>query len=70
MATFELISNPLCPYPQRAAIQLAEKSVAYERVYIDLAHKPEWFRHLSPSRPPMRRSSVPSRPDSPRRRGR
>ena len=48
MATFELISNPLCPYTQRAAIQLAEKDVAYERVYIDLAHKPEWFRHISP----------------------
>lgn len=48
MATFELISNPLCPYTQRAAIQLAEKGVAYERVYIDLANKPEWFRHLSP----------------------
>lgn len=48
MPTFELISNPLCPYTQRAAIQLAEKGIAYERVYIDLAHKPEWFRHISP----------------------
>lgn len=48
MATLELISNPLCPYTQRAAIQLAEKGVGYERVYIDLAHKPEWFRHISP----------------------
>lgn len=48
MSTFELISNPLCPYTQRAAIQLAEKGVAYERVYIDLANKPEWFLQLSP----------------------
>jgi glutathione S-transferase len=48
MPNFELISNPLCPYTQRAAIQLAEKGVAYERVYIDLANKPEWFLQLSP----------------------
>lgn len=48
MSTLELISNPLCPYTQRAAIQLAEKGVAYERVYIDLANKPEWFLQLSP----------------------
>lgn len=48
MPTFELISNPLCPYTQRAAIQLAEKGIAYERVYIDLANKPEWFLQVSP----------------------
>lgn len=46
--TFELISNHLCPYTQRAAIQLAEKGLPYERVYIDLAHKPAWFSALSP----------------------
>jgi len=45
---FELVSNHLCPYTQRAAIQLAEKGIAYERVYIDLANKPEWFLHASP----------------------
>lgn len=48
MPTFELISNYLCPYTQRAAIQLAEKGIAYERVYIDLANKPEWFLQVSP----------------------
>jgi len=48
MPVFELISNHLCPYTQRAAIQLAEKGIAYERVYIDLANKPEWFLQLSP----------------------
>lgn len=48
MPNFELISNPLCPYTQRAAIQLAEKGIAYERVYIDLANKPEWFLKISP----------------------
>lgn len=48
MPTLELISNQLCPYTQRAAIQLAEKGIAYERVYIDLSNKPEWFLQLSP----------------------
>lgn len=48
MPTPELISNHLCPYTQRAAIQLAEKGIAYERVYIDLANKPDWFLQLSP----------------------
>lgn len=48
MPTFELISNPLCPYTQRAAIQLAEKGIDYQRVYIDMANKPEWFLRVSP----------------------
>ena len=48
MPTLELISNHLCPYTQRAAIQLSEKGVAYERVYIDLADKPDWFLRISP----------------------
>ena len=43
-----LVSHHLCPYVQRAAIALAEKGVAYERRYIDLADKPEWFRAISP----------------------
>lgn len=48
MPNFELISNHLCPYTQRAAIQLAEKGLGYERIYIDLAAKPEWFLQISP----------------------
>jgi glutathione S-transferase len=43
-----LVSHPLCPYVQRAAIVLAEKGVPHERRDIDLAHKPEWFQRLSP----------------------
>ncbi|MCV0429487.1 MAG: glutathione S-transferase family protein [Roseibium sp.] len=43
-----LISHALCPYVQRAAIVLAEKDVPFERIYIDLANKPEWFRAASP----------------------
>ncbi|HEX8641199.1 MAG TPA: glutathione S-transferase family protein [Allosphingosinicella sp.] len=48
MPTFRLISFKLCPYVQRAAIVLAEKGVAFERVDIDLANKPDWFLKLSP----------------------
>lgn len=43
-----LISHPLCPYVQRAAIALAEKGASFERRDIDLAHKPAWFLALSP----------------------
>jgi len=48
MPRFKLISFPLCPYVQRAAIALAEKGVPFERVDIDLADKPDWFLKLSP----------------------
>lgn len=43
-----LVSHHLCPYVQRAAIVLAEKGIAFERRYIDLADKPDWFRAISP----------------------
>lgn len=43
-----LVSHHLCPYVQRAAIALAEKAVAFERVYVDLSSKPAWFKALSP----------------------
>jgi glutathione S-transferase len=48
MTKFRLISFKLCPYVQRAAIVLAEKGAAYERVDVDLADKPDWFLKLSP----------------------
>jgi glutathione S-transferase len=43
-----LVSHHLCPYVQRAAISLAEKEIPFERVWIDLSAKPEWFRKVSP----------------------
>jgi glutathione S-transferase len=46
--TLHLISHPLCPYVQRAAIALAEKGVPVQRTDIDLANKPDWFLRLSP----------------------
>jgi glutathione S-transferase len=48
MDRLTLVSHHLCPYVQRAAIALAEKSVPFERIAIDLADKPAWFRALSP----------------------
>lgn len=43
-----LVSHPLCPYVQRAAIALAEKGVPFVRRDVDLGDKPDWFRRLSP----------------------
>ena len=43
-----LVSHALCPYVQRAAIVLTEKGVSFERVDVDLTHKPDWFLRLSP----------------------
>ena len=48
MTALTLVSHHLCPYVQRAAIALAEKQVPFERVYVDLSEKPDWFRVLSP----------------------
>lgn len=48
MTALTLVSHHLCPYVQRAAIVLAEKGVPFERLYIDLAGKPDWFRAISP----------------------
>ncbi|CTQ52685.1 hypothetical protein LP7551_01205 [Roseibium album] len=47
-SSLTLISHTLCPYVQRAAIVLSEKNVPFERIYIDLADKPDWFRAASP----------------------
>ncbi|APG83092.1 glutathione S-transferase family protein [Sinorhizobium americanum] len=47
-ASLTLISHHLCPYVQRAAIVLTEKGIPFERVYIDLANKPDWFLKISP----------------------
>ena len=47
-APLTLVSHHLCPYVQRAVISLTEKSVPFERVYVDLAKKPPWFLAISP----------------------
>jgi glutathione S-transferase len=43
-----LISHPLCPYVQRAAIVLHEKAMPFVRQDIDLGNKPDWFLEISP----------------------
>ena len=48
MPKLQLVSHDLCPYVQRAAIALTEKGVAFERSYVDLAAKPDWFLRISP----------------------
>lgn len=48
MTGLTLVSHHLCPYVQRAAIALAEKGVPFERITIDLAAKPDWFKAISP----------------------
>ncbi|MBB2749819.1 UNVERIFIED_ORG: glutathione S-transferase [Rhizobium aethiopicum] len=44
-----LISHPLCPFVQRAAIVLLEKGVPFDRINVDLSAKPDWFLALSPT---------------------
>jgi glutathione S-transferase len=48
MDPLTLISHELCPYVQRAAIALDEKKISFERIYVDLANKPDWFKAISP----------------------
>src|SRR5262245_59342206 len=48
MPKLTLISHDLCPYVQRAVIALTEKGVDFDRVYVDLANKPDWFLAISP----------------------
>lgn len=48
MSGLVLVSHPLCPYVQRAAIALAEKGMAFTRRDVDLGAKPDWFLALSP----------------------
>jgi len=48
MTRLTLISHDLCPFVQRAAIALEEKGVAFERINVDLANKPDWFLNISP----------------------
>lgn len=43
-----LVSHHLCPYVQRAAIVLHEKGIPFERRWVDLAAKPDWFEAVSP----------------------
>jgi glutathione S-transferase len=65
MSGLTLVSHHLCPYVQRAAIALAEKGVPFERVTIDLADKPDWFKAISPlGKVPLLRVAQPGRSEA------
>jgi glutathione S-transferase len=65
MSSLTLVSHHLCPYVQRAAIALGEKGVAFERVSIDLAAKPDWFSAISPlGKVPLLRVVRPGRDEA------
>lgn len=49
MSALTLISHPLCPFVQRAAIVLLEKNVKFDRINVDLSEKPDWFLAISPT---------------------
>ncbi|TGQ64498.1 MAG: glutathione S-transferase family protein [Mesorhizobium sp.] len=64
-AKLTLISHPLCPFVQRAAIVLLEKDVPFDRVDIDLAAKPDWFLAISPTgKVPLLKVSQADGPDA------
>jgi len=48
-AALTLISHPLCPFVQRAAIVMLEKGTPFDRISVDLAAKPAWFLEMSPT---------------------
>jgi glutathione S-transferase len=65
MSGLTLVSHHLCPYVQRAAIALSEKGVPFERISIDLAAKPDWFKAISPlGKVPLLRVARPGRDEA------
>ncbi|HZP73997.1 MAG TPA: glutathione S-transferase family protein, partial [Gaiellaceae bacterium] len=44
----KLVDALRCPYCARVRITLAEKSLEYERIEIDLANRPNWLLELNP----------------------
>lgn len=45
----KLYTAQVCPFAHRCRLMLAWKGLAAERVEIDLAQMPEWYRALSPN---------------------
>ena len=48
MPNFKLYTSPLSPYGHRVEMCLIEKNISFERIYVDLGNKPDWFVKLSP----------------------
>src|SRR5689334_11938222 len=47
MSDIKLYSARACPFAHRTRLVLAEKSIRFELVEIDLANKPAWFSNVS-----------------------
>lgn len=45
----KVISFILCPYVQRVIVTLNEKGIPFEKEFIDISNKPDWFLKLSPN---------------------
>ncbi|MFW6358310.1 MAG: glutathione S-transferase family protein [Chroococcales cyanobacterium] len=44
----ELYSANVCPFAHRTRLTLLEKGVEFQLTEIDLNHKPDWFKNVSP----------------------
>lgn len=44
-----LFGHNLCPFVERVRLCLAEKSVAYDSVELDLSQRPDWYYEMNPS---------------------
>jgi len=45
----KLYSNTICPFAHRCRLAVALKGLDHERVEVDLAEMPDWYRKLSPN---------------------
>lgn len=45
-AEFRLVTNPICPFAQRASIALVDSGAPYELEIASLTEKPAWFTEL------------------------
>lgn len=45
----KLYSNAICPFAHRCRLAVAIKELDHERVEVDLAEMPDWYRQLSPN---------------------
>lgn len=48
MAKYQLVSFKACPWVQRVAIVLREKSIDFDFLHIEPDNRPDWFRAISP----------------------
>ena len=49
MSSLKLYTNQICPFAHRARLALTFKGVEHERIEVDLAEMPAWYKELSPN---------------------